>query len=117
VICPSNPWVSINPILAVGGIRPALNRKKAVAISPIIAGKTVKGPAAKMYAELGIQPSALAVARHYGDLLSAFVMDTLDAALAKEVGVRTFLTDTLMKTREDRRRLAQDVLNCVQRTT
>lgn len=117
VICPSNPWVSINPILAVGDIRPALKRKKVVAVSPIIAGKTVKGPAAKMYAELGIQPSALAVARHYGDLLTAFVMDNLDAALAKEVGVKTWASDTLMKTRDDRRRLAQDVLNCVQRMT
>lgn len=115
VICPSNPWVSINPILALDGIRPALSRKKVVAVSPIIAGKTVKGPASKMYAELGIQPTAMAVAQHYGSLLSAFVMDDLDAALAKDIEVETCLTDTLMRTRVDRRRLAQDVLDCIQR--
>lgn len=117
VICPSNPWVSINPILAVDGVRPALSRKKVVAISPIIAGKTVKGPAAKMYAELGIRPSALAVAQHYGSLLSAFILDDLDTSLAKDIGVETRLTDTLMNTRADRRRLAQVVLDCTQRLT
>jgi|SRR5271157_3658755 len=115
VICPSNPWVSINPILGLDGIRPALSRKRVVAISPIIAGKTVKGPAAKMYAELGIQPSALAVAQHYGSLLSAFILDVQDSPLANNIEIRTCLTDILMNSRMDRRRLAQDVLDCIQR--
>jgi LPPG:FO 2-phospho-L-lactate transferase len=113
VICPSNPWVSIDPILALPGLRTALEAKPVVAVSPIIGGQTVKGPAAKMYAELGIEPSALAVARHYGKLVSAFVLDRVDAALATKTRTTTFVTDTLMKSRQDRRRLAQDVLNCI----
>lgn len=112
VMCPSNPWVSIDPILAVPGVRAALIGP-VVAVSPIIAGETVKGPAAKMYAELGIQPSALSVARHYGTLLSGFVLDQLDAGLAGEVqalGMKTLVANTLMKTPGDRRRLAEQVL-------
>jgi LPPG:FO 2-phospho-L-lactate transferase len=114
VICPSNPWVSIDPILALASLRPALTAKTVVAVSPIIGGQTVKGPAAKMYAELGIQPSALAVARHYADLLSGFVMDIVDASMAKECGIPTTVTQTVMKARDDRRHLAQDVLNLIQ---
>ena len=66
VICPSNPWVSVDPILGVPGVRDALADKLVVAVSPLVGGKAIKGPAAKMYAELEIEPSALAVARHYG---------------------------------------------------
>ena len=113
VLCPSNPWVSIDPILTLPGLRAALEAKPVVAVSPIIGGQTVKGPAAKMYAELGIEPSALAVARHYGKLVSAFVLDRVDAALATQIKATTFVTDTLMKSRQDRRRLAQDVLHCI----
>jgi len=115
VICPSNPWVSIAPILAVAGLRSALGPKTVLAVSPIIGGKAVKGPAAKMYAEMGIQPSALAVAHHYGPLLSAFVLDSADEASVKEAEVPAFAVNTLMKTAADRRRLAQDVLNFIQR--
>jgi LPPG:FO 2-phospho-L-lactate transferase len=117
VICPSNPWVSIDPILAVTGIRSALAAKRIAAVSPIIGGQTVKGPAAKMYAELGIQPSALAVAEHYRGLLSGFVIDTFDSGLENNVqrlNVKALATNTLMKTQDDRRRLAQDVLNLIQ---
>jgi LPPG:FO 2-phospho-L-lactate transferase len=113
VICPSNPWVSIDPILAVPGIRTALGEIPVVAVSPIIGGKAVKGPAAKMYAELGIQPSALSVACHYSDLLSGFVMDDLDADQAdavRESGIRTWITGTLMRTLEDRARLGKEVI-------
>lgn len=115
VICPSNPWVSIGPILAVPGIRQALggNTAPVIAVSPIIGGQAVKGPAAKMYAELGIQPSALAVAHQYGSLLTGFVLDELDAGQEKpihEMGIQPFVTDTLMKTTHDRRRLAREVL-------
>jgi len=85
VICPSNPWVSVDPILRVI----PLPKKKIVAVSPIIGGKTVKGPAAKMYAELGIEPSALAVAEHYRDLLSGFVLDNVDAHLSDKIRTRT----------------------------
>ena len=131
VICPSNPWVSIDPILAIPGVRDALTpsplpsdqrrangkgavRQVVLAVSPIIGGKTVKGPAAKMYAELGIQPSALAVARHYGALLNGFVLDTVDSDQAEAVQalkICTLVTDTLMPSSSERRRLAQEVLD------
>jgi LPPG:FO 2-phospho-L-lactate transferase len=113
VICPSNPWVSVGPILAVPGIRPALESQRVIAVSPIIGGRAVKGPAAKMYAELGIEPSAISVARQYGNLLSGFVLDEVDRELASAVlalGIHPLVIDTLMKTPADRQRLAQQVL-------
>lgn len=117
IFCPSNPWVSIDPILAVPGIRQAIEKAKSgrprVAVSPILGGKTVKGPAAKMYAELGIEPSALNVARHYTGLLDGFVIDNQDKELAKEIenlGMHVLVTQTLMLTLDGRRRLAAEVL-------
>jgi LPPG:FO 2-phospho-L-lactate transferase len=89
-------------------------RQVVLAVSPIIGGKTVKGPAAKMYAELGIQPSALAVARHYGALLNGFVLDTVDSDQVEAVqalNICTLVTDTLMPFSNERRRLAQEVLD------
>jgi LPPG:FO 2-phospho-L-lactate transferase len=118
VICPSNPWVSIAPILAVPGIRAALQNKHVIAVSPIIGGKAVKGPAAKMYAELGITPSAQAVAAGYGDLLTDFVIDHVDAAQASEIqaaGVRVLVTQTIMTTPADRARLAAQILEWLDR--
>ena len=118
VFCPSNPWVSIDPILRISGISPALAGKQVIAVSPIIAGKTIKGPAAKMFAELGIEPSALAVARHYGKTLSGFVLDNLDAEMAEEIkkaGLRQLVVNTLMKSSADRQQLAQDVLHFIER--
>jgi len=114
VFCPSNPWVSIDPILALPGFRSSLAAKTVLAVSPIIGGKAVKGPAAKMYAELGLQPSALAVARHYAGLLSGFILDIVDEAMSPEFTIPITITQTLMKTREDRRRVAEDVLNLIQ---
>ena len=114
VLCPSNPWVSIDPILALPGLRSALAAKIVLAVSPIIGGQTVKGPAAKMYTELGFRPSALAVARHYADFLTGFILDMVDEAMAKECKVPVTITHTIMKNRNDRRRLAQDVLNLIQ---
>ena len=114
IICPSNPWVSIDPILAVPGIRPALQDAAApvVAVSPIIAGQAVKGPAAKMYAELGIEPSASSVAGHYRDLLHGYVLDLQDREQVPALAgnLQLLLTDTLMKTPGDRLRLAREVL-------
>jgi LPPG:FO 2-phospho-L-lactate transferase len=116
IFCPSNPWVSIGPILAVPGIMAILTRKGSrpvVAVSPIIGGQAVKGPAAKMYRELGITPSALAVASQYRDLLSGFVLDNVDRLQAEEIsgwGIISYVTDTLMSTIEDRRRLAEQIL-------
>lgn len=127
VICPSNPWVSINPILktlecgssaSASAKTELLYSKRFFAVSPILGGQTVKGPAAKMFTELGIEPSALAVARHYGEKLTGFVLDAVDAQLAgavEELKQQTLVTQTLMKTTEDRQQLAEDVLNFIQR--
>ena len=112
VFCPSNPWVSIDPILQV--VKEI--RKPVVAVSPIIGGKTVKGPAAKMYAELGIEPSALAVANHYRTILQGFVLDNADSnieSVIKDLNIKTLVTDTLMNEPADRRRLAHDVLHFI----
>lgn len=116
VVCPSNPWVSIGPILAIPGIRQAVRRRASVAISPIIAGATVRGPAAKMYAEMGITPSAAAVADHYHDLIRGFVLDDRDSKLQEEVSRYiswVLVTQTLMKTSQDRRQLAERVLGFI----
>jgi LPPG:FO 2-phospho-L-lactate transferase len=113
VFCPSNPWVSIDPILAVPGIRETLLGRPVVAVSPIIGGETIKGPAAKMYQELGIQPSALAVARHYAGLITGFVIDRVDEALEGEIqalDVRTLVAETVMRSMQDRQKLAEVVL-------
>lgn len=107
VLCPSNPWVSIDPILKV---IPAIT-KPVVAVSPIIGGRVVKGPAAKMYAEMGIEPSALAVAEHYRNILHGFVLDHADEAYREAIRVPALFTDALMRSVPDRARLAQDVLN------
>jgi len=115
IICPSNPWVSIDPILST--LTPALSLKgrgRVVAVSPIIGGETVKGPAAKMYRELGIEPSAFAVANHYRGLATGFVLDTIDAQLnetVKGLNMQTLVTSTLMNSHEDRRQLASEVLH------
>jgi len=114
VVCPSNPWVSIDPILALAGLRSALVAKLVIAVSPIIDGKTVKGPAAKMFTELGIQPSALAVVRHYGNILAGFILDNKDAYLGRNIPIPIWVTDILMNNQGDRNRLAQDVLNLIQ---
>ncbi|NOT03759.1 MAG: 2-phospho-L-lactate transferase [Anaerolineales bacterium] len=120
VFCPSNPWVSVDPILRVISLTPTPlpwgEGRKVVAVSPIIGGKTVKGPAAKMYSELGIEPSALAVAEHYRNILAGFVLDSVDSEMEnsiKQLGIRTLVTDTLMNNLTDRTRLAQDVLNFI----
>ncbi|MDH5508209.1 MAG: 2-phospho-L-lactate transferase [Anaerolineae bacterium] len=113
VICPSNPWVSVDPILALPGIAAALATKRVLVVSPIIGGQAVKGPAAKMYAELGIDPSALSVAQHYGTRLDGFIIDGVDEnqeAAIQALGLETLVTDTLMKSGEDRKRLAHEVL-------
>lgn len=116
VICPSNPWVSIDPILQVLNLRSTTHRPRSiVAVSPIIGGRTVKGPAAKMYAELGIRPSALAIAEHYHGLLSGFVLDSVDAELAGQIDLPTLTTDTLMNLLTKRAKLAGDVLHFIRR--
>ena len=117
VICPSNPFISIAPILSVPGMREALASCSApvVAVSPIIGGRAVKGPTAKMMSELGLPATAAAVARHYGDLLDGYVLDHADAACAAELGISITIAHTLMLTLKDRDRLAQEVLAAADR--
>lgn len=113
VICPSNPWVSIDPILAIPDILSVLESKPVIAVSPIIGGQAVKGPAAKMYTELGIAPSALSIAEHNQSLLSGLIIDTVDNNLANAIralNITPHITETLMKSPADRRRLASETL-------
>ena len=101
VVCPSNPFVSIGPMLAVRGIRDWIERRRfpVIAVSPIVGGAAVKGPAAKMMRELGLEVSAAALARHYGDLVDGWIVDARDAAEAGTIeaaGKAVHVTDTLM---------------------
>lgn len=112
VICPSNPFLSIEPILAVPGLRAAIAacRAPVVAVSPVIAGQAVKGPTTKMMRELGLAATASEVARRYADLLDIFVVDDADAATALPEGIGLVVTSTLMTSLEDRERVARTVL-------
>jgi len=112
VICPSNPFISIEPMLAISALRRAIADCAApvVAVSPIIGGRAVKGPTAKMMAELGLPVSATAVARRYADLLDAYVLDHADAAEAAGLGIPVTTAQTLMLTLADREALARQVL-------
>ena len=112
VICPSNPYLSIDPLLSVPGMRAALAEAAApvVAVSPLIAGQAVKGPTAKIMAELGVSATAQAIAAHYRDLLDGLVIDTSDADEAANLAVRAEVTSTLMRDLDDRERLAREIL-------
>ena len=112
VFCPSNPFVSIEPILSVPGIRDLVKHKPVIAVSPLIGGKTVKGPAAKLMMEMNMQPNALNIAKYYGKLLSGFVIDHIDRAESESIrqcGIIPFETDILMTNLEDQVRLARKV--------
>jgi LPPG:FO 2-phospho-L-lactate transferase len=121
LIAPSNPIVSVGPILAVPGIRDRLAAARArggaiVAVSGIVGGKALKGPADRMLATLGHEPTALGVARGYAGLIDTFVLDTVDAALARDVealGIRAIVADTIMTDDDSRARLARTVLGAV----
>jgi len=112
IICPSNPFISIEPILATRGMREALSGCAApvVAVSPVIGGRAIKGPTAKMMMELGMTPSAAAVASRYGGLLDSYVMDTEDADGAAHVAAKVTLAATLMTNMAEREKLARVVL-------
>jgi LPPG:FO 2-phospho-L-lactate transferase len=113
VICPSNPFISVEPILTLPKVRQALRACLApvVAVSPIIGGRAVKGPTAKMMRELGLDPSARAVAEWYGDLLDGYVVDHADAADMQGLHPRVTAARTLMVTLQDREALARVVLD------
>jgi LPPG:FO 2-phospho-L-lactate transferase len=120
VICPSNPFVSIAPILAVRGVKDAIIRArvraKVAGVSPLIGGATVKGPAARMLVELGFEPSALGVAQQYAELLDVFLIDRVDTHLADQIrglGVQPLIGDALMRGRRGEARLARLLLRSV----
>ena len=117
VICPSNPFLSVDPILTLPRVREALRacRPPIVAVSPIIGGKAVKGPTAKIMAELGLPVGAAAVARHYEDILDVFIADEADANEVEDLGIPVRLARTLMSTIEDREDLARVVLTAAGR--
>jgi LPPG:FO 2-phospho-L-lactate transferase len=113
VVCPSNPWLSVDPILAVPGLRAALKAGGApiVAVSPIIGGRALKGPAAKIMGELGLAVNSAGVARHYAGLIDGFVLDTADAALVPDLGVPALVTNTVMRTLDDKVALGLECLD------
>ena len=115
IVCPSNPFISVEPILALPGVRAALAACAApiIAVSPIIGGRAVKGPTAKMMTELGLNASAAGVAARYGDLLDGYVLDEIDAGSV--TGLPVFVTHTLMKTLADRENLARVTLEAADR--
>jgi LPPG:FO 2-phospho-L-lactate transferase len=115
IVCPSNPYLSIDPILAVPGVRAGLKALDApiVAVSPIVGGKALKGPAAKLMLELGVKPSVTAIVCHYHGLLSGLVVDGEDAEEAealRTLGLPTLATGAVMSTDDDRIRLARETL-------
>ena len=115
VVCPSNPYLSVDPILAIPGVRARLARGAApvVAVSPIVGGRAIKGPAAKIMGELGVEASAATVADRYRDFLDGFVIDEADRALAPKIeaahGPRIRVARTIMHTGDDRAHLATAV--------
>jgi LPPG:FO 2-phospho-L-lactate transferase len=113
IVCPSNPFISIEPILAISGMRDAIKASGApvVAVSPIIGGRAVKGPTAKMMRELGLEASAAGVVTRYGGLLDGYIVDDADAAGISNIGARVTVAKTLMTSRQDRETLARVTLD------
>ncbi len=113
ILCPSNPFVSIDPILALHGVRDTLKESHVIGVSPIIGGEAVKGPAAKMLQELEGEASAAAVATHFQDVLTGFVIDCVDSGLApriRDLGIDVEVSETLMPGLDERVALAGRVL-------
>jgi LPPG:FO 2-phospho-L-lactate transferase len=112
IVCPSNPYLSLDPLLAVPAMRAAVRTTGApvIAVTPLVGGEAIKGPTAKIMDELGIERSPRAIARHYAGLIDALVIDRTDASLADSVGLPVHVTDTVMRTLEERERLAREVL-------
>lgn len=112
VICPSNPFISIEPILALPGVRQALRAATApvVAVAPIIGGEAVKGPTAKMMRELGLKVGAESVADRYGDLLDGYIVDDRDSSLVAKLRIPSIATNALMVSLADREQLAKMTL-------
>lgn len=122
IICPSNPYLSIGPMLEIPGVADKLKRRRTpcVAVSPIVGGMALKGPAAKMMGELGVEPSAFEVAKLYLGLIDGFVIDVVDEKLAPGVaalGIQPYVTPTIMHGRDEQKHLAAGVLRFAQTLT
>lgn len=114
IICPSNPFVSIFPILSIPGFMNLIQEKTVIAVSPIISGAAIKGPAAKMFRELGYVASAANVAKYYRDILTGFIFDKSDSSEKREIdqwGIISMVTDILMTDNNSKLRLAREVLD------
>jgi LPPG:FO 2-phospho-L-lactate transferase len=115
IICPSNPWLSVAPILALPGLPDRLKTLGVpiIAVSPIVGGRAIKGPTAKIMGELGLEPSAIAVAQHYAGLVDGFIIDHADAAAADAIaalGIAVCTAQIVMRTMADRVALARECL-------
>lgn len=121
VVCPSNPFISIDPILSVPGMREALRSSPVpvIAVSPVVAGKAIKGPTAKMLDELGMRVDPETVAEHYADFVDGFILDHSDSMLAGDIarrcGLRTHVCNSIMTSLRDREQLAEQVLSFADR--
>lgn len=118
ILCPSNPYVSIAPILAVPAIREYLSTANipVIAVSPIVGGRALKGPAAKMMSDLGTEPSAHAIAEHYRELITGLIIDNTDAASAEAIralGMQVCVTNTVMTTDDEKTELARDAIGFI----
>ncbi len=114
IICPSNPWVSIDPILSIKGIKEEISKKIAVAVSPIVKRKAIRGPAAKMFLEMGIQSSASAVADHYKEIIKGFILDNIDINEKDNInrwGIIFYATNTIMSDDDEKIHLASEIIN------
>ena len=116
VFCPSNPFLSVDPILAVPGVRKKIEnfRGARVAVSPIVGGEAIKGPAGKILRELGHEVSCVGVAKRYIDLCDVFIIDNVDAKSAstiEKLGMRVVVTNTIMNNDQEKRTLAREILS------
>lgn len=113
VLCPSNPWLSLAPMLEMPSFREALRESTApvIAVSPLIGGQAVKGPTAKIMRDLRLEVSSATIATFYEGIIDGFVLDSSDAYLASQIPVATHVTSTLMKSTADKQRLAREVID------
>jgi LPPG:FO 2-phospho-L-lactate transferase len=116
VFCPSNPVLSVEPILRIPGLRAAVQNRRvpSVAVSPLIGGNTVKGPAAKVMKELRLEATSLGIAAYYGSLIDGLLIDTVDRELVEQIQQKTRVTNILMPTVDDRVRLAHELIQWVE---
>ena len=118
VICPSNPYLSIDPILSIEKIRQSIaeSKRPRVAVSPIINGQSVKGPTTKIMGELGLETNVLTIAQHYKDYIDGIVIDTSDQDYAGQIesmGIQVKLSEIMMNNDDDKKRVAEDVIHFI----